>query len=136
MAASGTVAITRAREDIGSLNRKKIVVAWTSDAAAGTVSQVIAECIGAIERVVTDPGTPAPTANYDITLLDENGIDVLQNLGQNRHTSNSEQIFPGGSCTDGTNNTVIPMAVHGDLTLTIANAGNSKQGTFTLYLRT
>lgn len=136
MSASGTIAITRAREDIGSLNRKKIIASWTSDASAGTVSQVIAECVGAIERVVTDPGTAAPTDNYDITLLDENGIDVLMGLGMNRDTANTEQICPGITCTDGTNNAVIPIAVHGDLTLTIANAGNSKNGTITLYLRT
>ena len=44
--------------------------------------------------MITNPGTPAPTANYDITLTDEDGIDLLDGAGANRHTSNSESFYP------------------------------------------
>lgn len=124
-----------AREDIGSLSRVKIIVRWNSD-LAGNVSFLIPQVIGIIERVVTDPGANAPDDNYDVTLIDEDGLDVLQGRGADRDTANSEQIYPGISRTDGTNAVIAPVSVHGDLLLTIANCGANKNGTFTLYLRT
>ena len=45
-------------------------------------------------KLITNPGTTAPTANYDITITDEDGIDIMGGNAMNRHTSNSESTYP------------------------------------------
>ena len=72
---------------------------------------------GLIRVLQTNPGSTAPQANYDITLPNDDGIDTLQGVGANRHTSNSERASVVYSGT----------AVHSEvaksdtLTLTLAN---------------
>lgn len=101
---------------------RKHTVAWTSD-ASGDASQTIT-IDGAIVRVVTNPdGTAAPTDNYDVTLIDPDGVDLLAGEGADRDTANSEQIFPSNT----------PFH-NGDVTVTIANAGDTKEGTVVLYV--
>jgi hypothetical protein len=59
----------------------------------------------------------APTDNYDITLVDQDGIDRLQGLGANRDITNSEAapiVYSGTAI-----NPVVE--VNETLTLTIAN---------------
>ena len=77
---------------------------------------------------MTDPGATAPTANYDIVLTDEDGLDALSAGGANRHTSTTEAFVPLVSTTQ-------PSVVCGATTLAITNAGNAKVGTFKLYIR-
>lgn len=43
---------------------------------------------------VTDPGTVAPTAAYDITITDEYGTDVFGGELTNRDAATSEQAIP------------------------------------------
>lgn len=101
---------------------RKYVVAWTSDASGDATATLPLD--GAIMRVVTNPDdSAAPTANYDVTIIDSDGLDLLNSEGLNRHTSNSEQIFPSST----------PFH-NGDVTVTIANAGDTKAGTVTLYV--
>ncbi len=47
-----------------------------------------------LHKMSTNPGATAPTDNWDITLVDENGIDMLGGTGGNRHTTNSQTVFP------------------------------------------
>ena len=47
---------------------------------------------GRLLALHTNPGATAPTANYDITLEDADGLDRLQSVGLNRHTTSSEQV--------------------------------------------
>lgn len=101
---------------------RKYVVSWTSDASGDATATLPLD--GAIMRVVTNPDdTAAPTDNYDVTIVDGDGLDLLNSEGLDRDTLNSEQIFP-------TN----PPFHNGDVTVTIANAGNTKAGTVTLYV--
>jgi hypothetical protein len=48
---------------------------------------------GRIVAIETDPGTPAPTDDYDITLMC-NGVDRLSTVGTNRDTANTERAAP------------------------------------------
>lgn len=97
-------------------------VDWTSDSSGDATATLPIN--GAIVRVVTNPDdSAAPTANYDVTVVDEDGVDLLNSECLNRHTSNSEQVFP----------TDVPFH-NGDVTVTIANAGDTKQGTVALYV--
>jgi hypothetical protein len=47
---------------------------------------------GRLLALETDPGTPAPTSNWDVVVNDSNGVDVLQGVGANRHTTTSEKV--------------------------------------------
>lgn len=116
-------------------NVGKVTWKWTSDSTGGTVSVKSNEPIyGEVLRIVTNPGSTAPTVNYDVTILDEDSVDIALGTLANRHNSNTETVYPtvAGSAA---NSTDVQFAVAGYITLTIANAGNSKIGKVTIYLR-
>jgi hypothetical protein len=45
-------------------------------------------------KVITNPGSTAPTDNWDFTLSDSDGIDVMGGNGANRHTTTSQMTAP------------------------------------------
>jgi len=71
-----------------------ITLTITGDASDGSVPDtVLATKIGGyLLALETNPGATAPTANYDITLVDADGHDVLEGVGANRHTSTTEKV--------------------------------------------
>ncbi|MGE0460904.1 MAG: hypothetical protein AB7Q16_06005 [Vicinamibacterales bacterium] len=113
--AAGTVTQTHFR--VGNI--RKVVFACTADAANGSfpATAISVPIEGRLIQLITDPGATAPTDNYDITLVDGNGLDVLQGVGANRDTAVTEAaaiVFSGTS--------VHPVVDESDtLTLTIAN---------------
>lgn len=115
---------------------KVAVVDWVSDGAGAATATV--DLDGQILKVVTNPGTAAPTDDYDITILDEDGIDIVQGLLANRDTINSEEVYPyklitvGGTGTDRIHQ---PIYHAGPVTFTVANAGASKAGIARIYWR-
>lgn len=124
--AAGTVTITEERG--GSI--RKIAFAWTSgtDAAAGTASASTSFTYnGKIERLVTVPaaGGDAPTDQYDLTITDADGIDVLAGAGANRSGTNTEQVA----------STSLGHVANDKLTVNVSNAGAAKKGTAILFLR-
>ena len=104
----------------------KVAVSWTSD-ASGNATEVI-ELNGWLIKCVTNPGASAPTANYDITLIDADGIDAAESLLINRHTTNSESVYLLATGAP------VPVLVQGSYTFTVANAGDTKNGVATFYL--
>ena len=67
---AGTV--TLAHHEIGHI--RKVVATCVGDSANGSIPATALPPIeGRLMHLVTNPGTPAPTANYDITLVDQNG---------------------------------------------------------------
>jgi len=112
----------------------KVTIDWTSDSTGGTVAQTSPWPIfGTITRIVTNPGATAPTADYDATITDEDSIDVALGLLANRHTSTTESVYP--TQVGSTASTWTGITVAGTLTLNISNAGNSKKGMITIYMR-
>lgn len=86
---AGTVVVTNTRE--GRIGRIRAVC--TADAADGSFpATTLPSFSGRLLALRTNPGATAPQANYDIALTDGDGIDRLQALGANRHTSTSEQV--------------------------------------------
>jgi len=128
MAVTGAIGSVT-REDIGS-GVTKVTIPWTSDASAGSVGEIAVELpAGTLLRLRTDPGSAAPTDNYDITLLDAiGGADVLGGVGANRDTTNTEIAVP----VEGTY--FRPWIAGGDYYPTIAAAGNEKTGTIELFI--
>jgi hypothetical protein len=113
---AGTVVVTSHEQ--GRRRVRRIVLTCTADAAAATFpATVIPAFEGRIVEIRTNPGAVAPTDNYDITLVDADGIDRLRGTGVDRDTANSEAapvVFSGTS--------INPVVDLGDvLTLTIAN---------------
>jgi len=82
---------------------------------------------GKIERLVTIPGAVAlaPSDNYNVTILDEDGVDVLMGGGLLRDTANTEQVL----------GTSLGICQYTTLSLRIASAGDSKGGTVIIYLK-
>lgn len=110
---------------------QKIVCDWIGDATNGSVpATVIKTFAGVVLRVVTDPGTTAPTTLYDITLTDVNGLDVLNGNGADRSATVTEQCFPTVATVP------VECPVVGALTLTITNnIVVSATGSVIVYIR-
>ena len=104
---------------IGSL-----IISWTGT-AGGAVGAIPVNFNGRIERIVTNP-TDGPSANYDVTLADADGLDLAQGLLANRHTTTSEEVTPLIGTTH-----LVPY--RGLITPTVANSGSAKSGTITIY---
>jgi hypothetical protein len=138
MSAVGTLTIT----DQSQLDRvfrpvRKITLAWTST-AGGAVSGILTDYLsGALVRVVFVPGAGGvqPTNLYDVTLLDEQGFDVLTGQAANLSNVTTTQLAPGTTCTDGITTFLVSPQIDDRLQLTVANAGNAKSGSLILYLR-
>lgn len=109
---------------------------WLSDDAAGTATGATTEIVnGQILRVTTIPdgGGLAPDDNYNVTITDADGVDVLMGTGLLRDTANIEHVEP--VVTDGNAGNMAPVAVDSILTLNVAAAGNANAGQVLLYYR-
>lgn len=99
-------------------NIRKIVATCVADAADASFPATVLPAIeGRLLTLSTNPGSTAPQDNYDVTLLNQHGTDVLQGVGANRDTTTTEQANIVLSGT-GTHPTVDESDT---LTLTIAN---------------
>lgn len=88
---AGTVVVT-SREQSGQI--RKIELTCTADAANGSFPAVaVPQFEGHLRALRTNPGAVAPTALYDITLVDQDGVDRLQGKGADRHQTNSEDAL-------------------------------------------
>lgn len=118
---AGTVTVS----EICNKPIKKITWAWTCTAGGAADKATTKSYYGEVIEMITipDAGT-APTDNYDITITDANGYDVLQGAGANRDTANTERAAPAAT-----------SMAFGVLTLNVTNAGASKLGTVILYIR-
>lgn len=128
--AAGTIVQTHTGNR-GSL--ECLSIAWTAgtDAAAGTVAATISRIEGTIEKIVFVPGTTTtqPDDNYDVTLSDQDGFDVLRGKGANLdEATNTEH-----DCITGT--PVYHYPTMGLLTLAISGAGASNTGTIRVFFR-
>lgn len=109
---------------------------WVSDGSGNAAIPSTLPVSGRIQRVVFVPSaTAAPTANYDVTLLDSDGVDVLSGQGANLSETTASSICPGIALKDGTTTSVVPGVVDSVLTLNVSNAGDSKAGKVIVYVR-
>ena len=104
---------------------------WVSD-ASGNVDAWL-DLHGIMDRVVTKPlASIAPTDNYDITLEDDTGVDLLNGQLANRDTVNLEAVWPyGPGPSSNRSQEVFSPCIS---RLRIANAGNAKQGLIVFYV--
>lgn len=120
---------------------KKVLVSWTSDDATGAVTGTTRKIVGHLIKGVTDPGSAAPTDNYDIVITDEEGVNVLASCIAastlaDRDTANSEEVYFFLKNADASPLSMPAYPVVCDaLTIAIAAAGNSKTGQLILYYK-
>lgn len=119
--------ITCAEETYGSV--KKITWAWTS-ATAGSGALISTKAYnGQIVSLTTVPSAvTAPSANYDITITDEDGVDVLNGSGMNKSATLTEIV----TWQLGVN---LGYVANDKLTFNLANAGDAKLGVCILQIR-
>ncbi len=131
--AVGTVAITYSNIFVDNQRTRTILtISWVADAAAATVpSTTIPYQVANRYNVMgwylysaeTNPGSMAPTDNYDIVINDADSVDISGGLLANRDTANSEIV------NIGTSSHGYPV-VRGDLTFVLSNNSvNSATGT-------
>lgn len=121
---AGTVTVTE-KVTVGSV--KKITWAWTSTAGGAADKTTTAVVDGKIIGFTTIPAAAgsAPSDDYDITITDSDGHDVLLGAGSNRDTANTEHVTE----------TSLAGVSESTLTLNVTNAGNAKSGTAIVYIR-
>lgn len=100
----------------------------TDDTDGTCTGTTTGSVVGLIYGLKTNPGSAAPTDNYDITITDVDGVDVLGGVGADRDTSNSEYA----AAKDGAGN-VVPIPSNSALTINVSNAGNAKTLVATLF---
>ena len=127
VAGAGTLV---SEELVGSL--KKITWTWVSGTvgSSGAVSSAAETSYtynGALQGLVTVPGAggSAPTASYDITVVDRDGVDVLDGGGASRATAATERVLAAS----------MTVVANDTLKLNIANAGAANTGTVIIYIR-
>lgn len=115
----------------------KIIIEWISDSTGGTVDQPIGHISGSILALETNPdGTDIPTDDYDITIEDEEGYDILEGLGVDRDTANTEKTVVLQEVTINANTYAAhPPVQSRSLTFKVAAAGNAKKGKAIIFYR-
>ena len=132
MAAGSEVTQTVSLEyQYGSVSAKVLTFAWTADDSDGSVPETAVSAANLLEIdgwflyfAETDPGTTAPTDDYDIILNDANEFDIMGGALADRDETNTEGAYP------------ITAAHPIDSTLTFVltnNSVNSATGVLKLY---
>lgn len=108
---------------------KKVKFAWTcgTGASEGEADATTVNVYnGKLVQVTTVPsGAPdAPTADYDLRILDSDGVDLLAGSGADRAAAATEHITF----------TSLGAVVESQLTLEVTNAGDTKKGTVYVFL--
>lgn len=105
---------------------KKIKATWVSDDATGAVSgTTTGRYSGRLFGAITVPGSPTPTALYDIAVNDSDSVDIALGALANRSATVTEFVTEAS----------MAGCASSALTIAITNAGNSKQGTVYLFIR-
>ncbi len=106
---------------------KKVTYQWTSNATGDATAVTTQQYDGAIQRLVTVPGTAGdqPTNLYDVVVQDGDDVDVLMGEGLDRSNVNTEQV----------NAASLGIVGYSTLTFVISGAGDSNTGVVHLYIR-
>ena len=114
---------------------QRMDIDWTCDGSGDFVADV-GPLYGTINRVVANHVTTlGPTTLYDLTVEDEDGVDLLSGTGANITTATARTVMACFMLDRETTATTIRPMVAGELTVTIENAGVSKSGTVRIYLK-
>lgn len=120
--AVGTVVVTTTQyPGLNAANRVRYAIAWTSSGAGAVSGNAFSTVRGKLLSVkfVPNTGGTQPDDLYDVTLVDADGIDLLNAVGANlSHDLGAYVLFGPAIYLDGTQT----------MDLVVANAGASKTG--------
>lgn len=107
---------------------------WVSNVDGTATINSLIPISGDIRRVDIIPSTQdAPTSLYDVTLTDQDGVDILAGQGADSSETATESVCVGVPLKDGTTTRTRPVVVDGTLTLNVTNAGDTKSGNVIVY---
>tara|TARA_R110002110_G_scaffold365517_1_gene575518 strand:- start:196 stop:579 length:384 start_codon:yes stop_codon:yes gene_type:complete len=104
---------------------------WLSDASGDVDVDAIAMVQGEIQSVhyFPDAGGTQPSDNYDLTMADSYGVDILTATGANLSQTTDTYAVPALS-------TYFKVVIEaGSYDLVVANAGNAKGGIVEVVIR-
>ena len=118
--------------DNGKERVEKYTFTWVADDTDGSIDPVETEkiVVGWVFQGETNPGSPAPTDDYDVTIKNEANVDVFGAELTNRDTADSEQVVPkiGAAYGERWVNTKLTFAATG-------NSVNDAEGVCTIWVR-
>ena len=124
---AGSITTTTSKN--GSLVKYKMD--WLSDASGDVDVDAIPMIQGEIQSVhyFPDAGGTQPSDNYDLTMADSYGVDILTGTGANLSQTTDTYAVPALS-------TYFKVVIEaGSYDLVIANAGNAKGGIVEVVIR-
>ena len=124
---AGTITTTVTKS--GALSKYKMD--WLSDASGDVDVDAIPMIQGEIQSVhyFPDAGGTQPSDNYDLTMADSFGVDILTGTGANLSQTTDTYAVPALS-------TYFKVVIEaGSYDLVIANAGNAKGGIVEVVIR-
>lgn len=139
--AGSSVTVTKKRvftKDHETFSRFWFEISWVADDTDGSVPDTVLtdengdndNLTAYIVLAVTNPGSTAPTNNYDITIEDSEGVDVMGGALADRSATASEQAMPLISGSP------VPRLVHGPLTFKLTdNLVNSATGMCNVHMQ-
>jgi hypothetical protein len=124
--AVGTVTVTTT--PLSDIRAVKYSLAWVSDGTGNVSANPQTFRPGSLIQIkfIPDGGGTAPTALYDVTLVDANGLDYLGGTGSNLSATASTQTRVAAP---------LIYDATGTLDLVVANAGAAKGGTVQLWFQ-
>jgi hypothetical protein len=125
---AGTVVLTDKK--IGTM--RKVTFDWLSTSSGAASYTMVSPVRGIMYRQVLIPDSStatAPSTDYDVTVLDADGVDVLHGAGIAQSNTTITDIVLGSS------GYYAPTAVEDIIILSVTDAGNAKGGKVILYIR-
>jgi hypothetical protein len=124
--AVGTVTVTTTT--LSDIRCTKYSLAWLSDGSGNVSANPQTFRPGQLIQIkfIPDGGGTAPTALYDVTLVDANGINYLGGVGADLSATVSTQTRVAAP---------LIYDATGTLDLVVANAGAAKGGTVQLWIQ-
>ena len=133
--AVGTISITsRELVNIGKTERnliEKVIVDWVASSTDASVPVLSIDLRGYLIKVITNPGSTAPTGSYAIALQDpeDSALDAAATLLNGRSATATEQVYPVVS------GKITPILLVGSYGLAVtSNSVNSATGRIILHL--
>lgn len=112
----------------------KMTFSWTSDADGAAMITTSDDVQGTIVRITITPsaGDTAPSAAYDMTLTDEDGLEILSTNGANLSATASTHFWPEVLSAAGN---PMPVVTASKLTLAVTNAGDGNKGLVKVFIK-
>tara|TARA_Y100000310_G_scaffold299414_1_gene334250 strand:+ start:356 stop:760 length:405 start_codon:yes stop_codon:yes gene_type:complete len=128
---AGSISVSTTKDRAGVV---RYAIDWLTDASGDVDTTTFDAMDGTIIQVefTPDSGGTQPSNNYDLTILDEHGADVLNGEGSNLSNTDAEHAVP----LIGSGANINKRWYHhaGTLQPVVANGGNAKGGITYLYI--